>query len=121
MAWPSYVKIGWKDSGEKPRPVVERSDMERGIAKQRRISADTVVEVPVTVYFDTAAHAADFETWVYVDLNGGVNWFDFTLPRTGAVVQARIVGGDIGILKPALNTWARSMRQMKLEYVRAAL
>lgn len=115
----SYVKLGWKDSGETHKPVVERNEMDRGIPKQRRTQADTLVTVPATLYFGTAAAAADFETWVYT--GGGLDWFDFTLPRTNAVVQARIVGGDIGTLKPSVATWARSERQVKFEYVRAAL
>lgn len=119
MAFPSYVKIGWNDSGENHRPVVERSEMERGIPKQRRINADVLVTVPLTLYFDTAADAANFETWFYT--GGGMDWFDFTLPRTGAVVQARIVGGDIGTLKPSNRTWSMSERQTKLEYVRQSL
>lgn len=122
-AFPSYVKLGWKDTGEQPAPVVARSEMERGIAKQRRIAADTVVTVPLTLYFDTAADAANFESWFYsaAGANAGAAWFDFTLPRTGAVVQARIVGGDLGSLVPASRNWAFSQRQLKLEYVRAAL
>lgn len=120
-AFPNYVKLGWRDTAEQPQPVVQRSEMERGIAKQRRIAADTVVTVPVTVYFDTKQQAVDFETWVYTSIGGGADWFDFTLPRTGAVVQARIVGGDIGALKPSTKTWVYAERSMKLEYVRTAL
>ena len=119
MAFPAYVLYGWSDSGEQHRPVVERSEMERGIPKQRRISADVLVTIPLTLYFETAANAADFETWVYT--GGGLDWFDFPLPRTGTVVQARIVGGDIGMLKPSIRTWAKTERQVKLEYVRTAL
>lgn len=118
MAFPLYVKISWQDSGESHKPVVERSEMERGIPKQRRINADVLVTVPITLYFDTAVEAADFETWFYTE---GMGWFDFTLPRTGAVVQARIVGGDIGTLKPSNRTWSMTERQVKLEYVRTAL
>ena len=122
-AFPAYVKVGWTDSAEAPRPVVERSEMERGVAKQRRVAADTVVTVPVTLYFDSAADADAFETWFYsaAGANGGAAWFDFTLPRSGTVVQTRVVGGDLGALKPSNRTWAMSKRQVRLEYVRAAL
>jgi hypothetical protein len=119
--FPNYVKLGWRDTAEQPAPVVLRSEMDRGIAKQRRVSADTVVTVPVTAYFDSATDSANFETWVYTTIHGGADWFDFTLPRTGATVQARIVNGDIGALQPTNKTWAYSQRQFKLEYVRAAL
>lgn len=120
-AFPSYVKLGWKDTAEQMKPIVARSEMERGVAKQRRFQADTIVTVPVTAFFQTGADATSFETWVYTTINGGMDWFDFTLPRTGAVVQGRIVGGDIGALMPSTRTWAKSQRSFKLEYVRAAL
>ncbi len=119
--FPSTIKLGWQGTGEKPTSVVMRSEMERGIAKQRRIAADTVVTTTVIVYFDTALEASDFEDWVYTAIGGGTDWFDFTHPRTNTVVSARIVGGDIGELIPSNRTWAYSMRQFKVEYVRAAL
>lgn len=115
---PSYVLMGWKDMGEQHKPVVERSEMDRGIPKQRRIAADTIVTVTATLFFNSKVNAENFETWFYSE---GMGWFDFTLPRTGAVTQGRIVGGDIGTLVPATKTWAYSQRQVKLEYVRAAL
>lgn len=119
--WPSYAKLAWADTAEQPAPVVQRSEMDRGVAKQRRTQADAVVTCPVTVYFNSAADAASFETWVYTTLNGGMDWFDFTSLRTGATLSMRIVGGDIGALVPSTRTWARSQRSFKIEFVRAAL
>ena len=120
-SWPSYAKLAWKDSGEQMKPIVARSEMDRGVAKQRRTQADTIVTVPATAYFSSTTDAANFETWVYTTLNGGMDWFDFVSLRTGATLSMRIVGGDIGTLAPSTRTWARSQRSMKLEYVRAAL
>ena len=119
--FPSYAKLAWKDAGEQMRPVVVRSEMDRGVAKQRRSQADTVVTQQVTAFFASAADAASFETWVYTTINGGMDWFDFVSLRSGATLQCRIVGGDIGTLAPSTRTWARSERSFKLEFVRAAL
>ena len=119
--FPGYVKFDWRNCGEAPSPVVQRSVVERGVAKQRRIAADTIVKQQITLYFDTEANAAAFENWVYTQIGGGVDWFDFTSLRTGGTVQARIVGGDIGTLQPSVRTWARSQRQITIEYLRAAL
>ncbi len=116
--FPPYVKLGWRDHAEKPTPVVVRSEMERGVARQRRTHADSLVTVPVTAYFDTAADSLAFETWFFGDAGAGTAWFDFTLPRTNAVTQARVVGGDIGSLKPSTKNWAFSERTFQLEYVR---
>lgn len=103
--------------GEQHMPMVLRSDMERGIPKQRRAGADVLVRVPCSLVFRSAADAAAFEAWFYAD---GMGWFDFTLPRTGAVVQARIIGGDIGTLSPLTPAWNASERSVVLEYVRPA-
>lgn len=119
--FPSYVKLGWRDTGEAMKPIAVRTEMDRGVAKQRRIAADTVITVPLTCFFDSKADAAAFEDWVYTTLDGGMAWFDWTNPRTGTTVQARIVGGDIGTLQPENKTWVYAKRQIKIEYVRAAL
>ena len=118
---PSYVYVQLRGAGERPTPVVVRSEMERGIAKQRRIAADSVVQVPAMLFFRTQADAAAFETWFFEDIAAGADWFDWTNPRTGLVQEVRIVGGDIGTLEPLSNAWAYAERPVTLEYVRAAL
>lgn len=100
---------------EQHTPVVSRSEVERGMPRQRRTSADARVSVPCTLVFRSAAAAAEFEAWYYAE---GSGWFDFTLPRTGAVVEARIIGGDIGGLTPITPAWNASERSITLEYIR---
>lgn len=121
-AFPSYVKLGWSEGADRPAPVVIRSEMERGFAKQRRIASDAVVTQTVTLYFMTTQDSLDFETWFYsaAGANAGAAWFDMKLPRVG-VVSARIPGGDIGMLKPLNAYWAVSERTIQVEYLRSAL
>lgn len=120
--WPAYALIALGSISEHPAPVLLRSEMERGVPLQRRVSSDALVTVPLIVHFRTKAHAASFEAWVYGTLNGGADFFDWTHPRTGAVVSARIVGGDLGILTPTHGTYKREhcQRSMTLEYLRSA-
>lgn len=113
------VKFDWQDLGLKPEPVVERSEMERGVPKQRRIASDARVEVPITVRHDTKAEALAFEDWFYEDINAGQDWFNWTHPMTGAVVQARVVGGELGQLNFEQKTLEASNRTLKLEYWRS--
>lgn len=113
----SLCDIRQDGHGEQHMPMVLRSDMERGIPKQRRTGADVLVRVPCSLVFRSAADAAAFESWFYAE---GGGWFDFTLPRTGSVVQARIIGGDIGSLTPLTPAWNASERSVVLEYVRPA-
>lgn len=119
-SFPSYVKI-LLGATEKPDPIVLRSPMERGVPKQRRIASDTMVTVPVTLYYDTMADAMAFETWVFTQIGAGADWFNWTNPRTNTVVQARIVGGDIGALQSGDGAWRGfSTRRMNFEYLRSA-
>lgn len=118
--FPSYLKQ-LIETSEAPGSVVARSDMERGIPKQRRIAADVLVTVQVAVIFFSRQQAADFETWFYNDINGGVDFFEWTDPRTGLTVDARIVGGQLGELMPLRERYNLSRRSFSLEYVRSTL
>lgn len=119
-AFPANLKV-LIGTSETATPVVMRSEMERGVAKQRRISADSIVSIPIEVMFFTKQEAADFETWFYDEINGGADFFDWTDPRTATVVQARIVGGALGALVPMAWNYTLSRRTMTLEVVRSTL
>jgi hypothetical protein len=119
-AFPPNLKI-LIETSEAPASVLIRSEMERGIPKHRRIAADVMVTVPVSVIFFTRQQAADFETWFYNDIKGGVDFFDWTDPRTGLTVEARIFGGQIGELTPLRERYNLSRRSFSIEYVRSTL
>lgn len=108
-------------TSEEPAPVVLRSEMERGLPKQRRIAADVLVTVPIEVLFLTKQQAADFEDWFYQEIGGGADFFDWRDPRTGNVVEARIVEGRLGALTPVRGAYDVSRRSMVLEYFRSAM
>ena len=113
------MRYDWRDFSETPEPVVERSQMERGVPKQRRISSDARVEVQLTLHFDSAAEIAAFEAWFYTTIKAGQDWFDWPHPRTGATLQARIVGGELGALSYLAPTLGWAKRGLKLEYWRS--
>lgn len=114
------VKYEWRDLAEDVEPVVERTAMERGVPKQRRVHTDARVELPITVHFDTKAEAAAFETWFFDTIDAGQDWFDFTHPRTGSVVNARVVDGKLGPLSYLNKSLEASKRSLKIEYWRSA-
>lgn len=119
-AFPTGVKIDWRDFGESPESVVDRAEMERGVPKQRRNASDALVELTVTAHFDTAAEEAAFTAWFFDDIAAGAAWFDWVHPRTGAVLQARFKGGELGPLRVLQKTMQACTRTFKLEYVRPA-
>lgn len=118
--FPPDLKILF-DTNDAPSPVVIRSEMERGVPKQRRIAADALVTVPISVIFYSKQQAADFEDWFYTAIGGGADFFEWTEPRTGVVVDARIVGGELGPLMPLRENYTMSRRSMTLEYLRSTL
>lgn len=114
---PSYVAIRFPDYGETPQPSVQRTEMERGVPKQRILNTQVMVEVQAAFLFRTSADASAFEDWYY-DTIKRIGWFTMTHPRTGAPINARFVGGDIGTLAPMSPTFGQSYRVVKLEYLR---
>lgn len=111
----ALCSIRFGDHAEQEDSAYLRSEVERGFARQRRFQADTRVSVPCTLLFKSKADADAWRTWFGSE---GGDWFDFTLPRTGAVVLARVVGGNIGTLKPRSPDWEWSERSVVLEYIR---
>lgn len=117
--FPEGTKYSWRDLGQAPDSVVERSEMERSIPKQRRITSDVREEMPMQLHFDSKAEAAAFETWFYDDIDAGQAFFDFVHPRLGTTVQARVVGGQLGALTFLQPTLEKCTRSIKLEYWRS--
>jgi len=120
-AFPAYARIQTGDYSEQAAAALVRTEVERGIPRQRRTASDTMVTVSLTVVFNSKEDAASFETWFYNDAKAGASWFDWKDPRTGTVRSARIVNGDIGALVPLRGGFGLSQRAFKIEYVRSAL
>lgn len=122
--FPTDVPVVLGSYSEERGSAVLRSEMERGVPKQRRMASDVMVTVKVTLQFRDSAHAATFETWLDTQTGAGADWFTWTHPRTGAAVQARIVGGQLGPLTPVHGTWRagrqRCRRDATFEYLRSA-
>lgn len=119
-AFPAWVQYDWRDFSETPDSVAERSEMERGKPKQRRVASDARVEVAMTLHFDTAAQIDDFETWFYTTIKAGQDVFQWTHPRTGTVLDATVVKGELGALQYVNRTLSKAKRSLKIEYWRAA-
>lgn len=114
---PSYVAVRFPDYGETPQPNVERTEMERGVPKQRVINSQTRVQVQATFLFRSSADASAFEDWFYNTIQT-IGWFTMNHPRTGQPILARFVAGDIGTLSPLDPTFQWSFRTVTLEYMR---
>lgn len=92
-AWPSYAYLLLSGYGESRASALLRTEMEDGPPKQARIRSRVLVTRTATVQLRRLADYQAFVAWYADELNEGALWFDFTDPLTGALKQARFVGG----------------------------
>lgn len=97
--FPTYGKLLAAGYAEQRQPVVVRTDMEVGPPKQRRTASRALVQRSVTYLF-TRAEYASFLTWFKDTISHGTDWFNWSDPRTGSTISARIVGGKLGEALP---------------------
>ena len=115
--FPDYVCVSFDNYSESFDPSVERTEMERGPAKQRRINSRVEASINATLTFMSKADAASFESW-YFDTIQRIGYFDIEHPRTGQTISARFRGGDIGELTTLTPDFEVTQRQVVLEYMR---
>lgn len=114
---PDYVVMTTNGAGEEFDPAIVRSEMERGLAKQRKRDSRVVMQVACTLFFKSTADTVSFEDW-YFDTIKRDGWFDWRNPRTRQVHSVRFVGGAIGKLTPLAAHYAVATRQATVEYLR---
>ncbi|KRG47339.1 hypothetical protein ARC20_03140 [Stenotrophomonas panacihumi] len=115
--WPTNAKLMITGYGEKFDPSVERTEMERGVPKERKLNSQVLQKITVSVLFATPEAAEAFEDW-YFDEIDRIGWFTVVHPRTGATVTARFEGGDIGSLSSQSPGFFFAKRDVTLEYLR---
>jgi hypothetical protein len=93
-AFPTYAILLFDGFTEKPEAGVVRTPKEGGMVKQRKRFSRVLVPRPVRYFFGSKADYNNFLTWRESTI-GRVGWFDWTDPKTGNVIQARIAGGEI--------------------------
>lgn len=118
MTFPTYVDFQVSGFTRSDSSITERSDMERGPAKTRRVSEDPVTKVSGKLHFRTAAAQLAFDDWFYsrAGANAGAAWFDWTDPRGSIARQARIVSlGELTVLSRNLEL---AEQAIEMEYIR---
>jgi len=103
--FPDYAKIIVEGYGEEADHGVLRTEMDGGLAKQRPRWSKPIVTRDATIAVFSDADKASFDNWIDNDLNGGTGWFNFTVPRSTRIVQARIVGGKYKWGEPIGSAW----------------
>ncbi|TAA25389.1 hypothetical protein [Pseudoxanthomonas winnipegensis] len=103
--------------GESFDPSIERTEMERGMPKQRVINSQVLMKVRATLFFRTAADQQAFEDW-YFDVLKRIGSFQMEHPRTGVMTEMRFENASIGDLVPLHTQFRLSKRDVVFEYLR---
>lgn len=119
MPIPRNVRLVLDGAGQQDSDLVERSDMESGVAKTRRKQSDPTVTVTGTLAFLSQDALAGFRVWFYsrAGANAGQAWFDWVDPRTGLTRQARFISSSMGQIKAVATGFAVATQACALEYV----
>lgn len=116
-AFPNYVRFDLNGYTEGEDPSVLRTEMERGVPKERIINSDVMATIKGTVTFLAKEDIASFDAW-YFDTIKRIGWFDFRHPRTRQMLSVRLVGGKRGELQPIKAGFGIATRMIELEYLR---
>lgn len=116
--WPTYAEVRFADYGEEFDPSVERTEMERGVPKERALNSQVMQQLHMSVQFRSEADVQAFEEWYFIEVRR-IGWFTMEHPRrAGLMITAKFPGGNIGRLVP-LNTLFRfAKRDLVVEYLR---
>lgn len=114
---PTYLCVEFDGYNESFDPSVERTEMERGMPKQRVGNSQVLMKLGCSLIFRTKADVASFEDWYFDDIKR-VGFFTMPHPRTGGLISARFEGGDIGALVPIATQFRAARRDVVIEYLR---
>ncbi|MBB3822227.1 hypothetical protein FHT03_001090 [Xanthomonas arboricola] len=115
--FPSYAGVLYDTVRRSFDPAVLRTEMERGVPKQRVLNTGVLVKLAMTLDFATPADAMAFENWYFDDIRR-IGWFAFVHPLGGAALQARFENGGIGELRPVEGADRPWQCDVTVEYLR---
>lgn len=114
---PSVARVVFDGQGRSFDPSVLRTEMERGVPKQRLENSQVLMKQSMTLYFTGMDAVLIFEDW-YFDEIGRIGWFTMVHPFTGQAVTARFEGGALGQLAPDEKEAGDYRMDVVVEYLR---
>lgn len=116
-ALPSYVIVRPTGYSESHEPAVQRTEMERGMPKQKLLNTQVLMKLHLSLLVETSQQAEDLLDW-YLDTIKRIGFFTMTHPRTGANISVRFEGGEFGELRSLSGTGTLWQRDVVVEYQR---
>ena len=77
---PLNTQVLMAGMGDSWDPATERTEMERGIPKQRLINSQVLAKLKVGLYFKDSAAADEFDDWYFSAIKR-IGWFEIRHPR----------------------------------------
>jgi len=103
--FPSYAKVLLTGFGQKADFGVLRTDMDGGIAKQRRRFSMPIVTRSVSLQITSRANKLAFDAWMSNELQGGTGWFTWYDPVERTSKRARFVKGELDWKPQTIEIW----------------
>jgi len=114
---PSVARVIFDGQVRSFDPSVLRTEMERGVPKQRLENSQVLVKQSMSIYLASIADVEAFEAW-YFDEIKRIGWFSMVHPYTGKTITARFEGGAIGSLSPDVKFAGDYRMDVVVEYLR---
>ncbi|OWQ54013.1 hypothetical protein CEE60_10165 [Stenotrophomonas maltophilia] len=96
---PSVARVMFEGQKRSFDPSVLRTEMERGVPKQRVQNTQVLMKQAMVLYFSSAEDVEAFDTWYMGDIKR-IGWFTMIHPFTGKQITARFENGALGDLVP---------------------
>jgi len=96
---PAVARVMFDGQKRSFEPSVLRTEMERGVPKQRLLNTQVLVKQAMVLYFSSIADWETFDTWYMGDIKR-IGWFTLIHPFTGKQITARFENGALGDLVP---------------------
>jgi len=116
-AFPSVARVIFEGQARSFEPSVLRTEMERGVPKQRVENSQVLMKQSVSLYLSSTADIQAFDDW-YFDVIKRIDWFTMVHPYTGQVITARFEGGALGQLVPDDKATGDYRMDAVVEYLR---
>jgi hypothetical protein len=98
-------------------PSVVRTEMERGVPKQRLENSQVLIKQAMTLYFANIADVRTFDDWYFSGIER-IGWFTLVHPFTGETVTGRFENGALGDLVPEEKLPEDYRMDVVMEYMR---
>lgn len=96
---PTVARVTFEGQKRSFDPSVERTEMERGVPRQRVLNSQVLVKQAMVFYFASIEDVTTFDDW-YFDAIKRIGWFEMVNPYSGKIIKARFENGALGDLAP---------------------